>query len=126
MWLLRHLKIGDFILIFFLFCATFFSWMLTHLKNHSGQIATVYVQNHLIGRFPLKENRKVTLHGKRGVCTLCIQTRRIRMEKSNCPLKICQYQGWISKPGEMILCIPNQVYVRIEGSLENNLDAITM
>ncbi len=67
-----------------------------------------------------------TLQGKRGLCVLRIQNGKIRMEKSNCPLKICQHQGWISKPGEMILCIPNQVYVRIEGNIENHLDAITM
>lgn len=122
----RYLKPGDFILIAFLSGATFLSWTLSHEKNYPGQLATVYVQNRLIQQFSLKENRTIFLEGKRGSCRLRIQSRKIRMEESHCPLKICQHQGWISKPGEMILCIPNQVYVRIEGNLENNLDAITM
>lgn len=126
MWLLRHLKPGDFILIFFLSLATFFSWGVTYQKKPSGQIATVSVQNGPIQYFSLRENKLIILDGKRGQCMLRIQNGKIRMEESNCPLKICQHQGWISKPGEMILCIPNQLYVRIEGNQENSLDAITM
>lgn len=126
MWLLRRLKIGDFVLITFFAMASFFSWTLPHQRKDSGQFAKVYVKNQWVGSFSLKEDKIISLRGENGQFMLRIQTGKIRMEESHCPLKICEHQGWISKPGEIILCIPNRVYVRIEGNLTNNLDAITM
>jgi hypothetical protein len=58
------------------------------------------------------------------------ESGRVRVTESTCPDKICVRTGWISRPGQSIVCLPNRVVVRIEGSEVRDdpgpdLDAIT-
>jgi hypothetical protein len=56
---------------------------------------------------------------------------QVRIEESSCPDKVCVKTGWISRPGQAIVCLPHRIVVRIEGGgkishdSESNLDAIT-
>lgn len=39
---------------------------------------------------------------------------RVRpMPDELCPLKVCSRRGWIEGPGEVIVCVPNRMVVRI-------------
>jgi hypothetical protein len=51
---------------------------------------------------------------------------RIRVSEAECHQQICVKRGWISKPGETIICIPNHVLIEIVGQ-ENpdHVDAIS-
>ncbi|WP_028306635.1 NusG domain II-containing protein [Desulfitibacter alkalitolerans] len=42
------------------------------------------------------------------------RVRVLPMPKDACPLGICSHTGWISKPGEAIVCMPNKMIVKIE------------
>jgi len=37
----------------------------------------------------------------------------VRVKESDCVKQICRHQGWIRSPGQVIICIPNRVTVRI-------------
>lgn len=50
---------------------------------------------------------------------------KVRMVESPCPDKICMGMGWISHPGESIVCIPNRVVVRIVGTSDYDYDGIS-
>lgn len=56
---------------------------------------------------------------------------KVRVARSTCPDKVCVRTGWISKPGQTIVCLPNKTVVRIEGDYGvqrdpgSGLDAIT-
>ena len=51
-----------------------------------------------------------------------VSERRIRVLHSDCPDKICVKTGFISKPGEVIICLPKKIAVRIDGN--NEIDAV--
>jgi len=38
---------------------------------------------------------------------------RIRVREIICPQKLCQHPGWISRPGEMIICVPNKILIEV-------------
>jgi len=59
-----------------------------------------------------------------------LETGKARVTDSPCPDKTCVRTGWISRPGQAIVCLPNRIVVRIEGSatgrnLESCFDAVT-
>ncbi|CAB1243186.1 NusG domain II-containing protein [Clostridium sp. MT-14] len=44
-----------------------------------------------------------------------VENGKIRIEDADCPDKICIKTGWISKPGESIICLPHKLIINIEG-----------
>ena len=57
--------------------------------------------------------REVT--GPLGVTRIEVRERRVRVLSSPCPQKLCQRAGWIGSAGEMVVCLPNEVVVRLPG-----------
>lgn len=53
-----------------------------------------------------------------------VEKGRIRITDANCPDKICVKKGWISKPGENIVCLPHRLIISIDGK-NSNYDDIT-
>ena len=56
---------------------------------------------------------------------------KARIVESTCPDKVCINMGWITRSGQVIVCLPNRIVVRIENSgtisddANSGLDAIT-
>jgi hypothetical protein len=46
---------------------------------------------------------------------LVAENGRIRFERANCPDQICVKTGWISRPGQVAVCVPAGVIVKITG-----------
>lgn len=73
-------------------------------------------------RIEIGDGREATLE--------LLESGKVRVTESTCPDKICVRTGWIGRPGQSIVCLPNRVVVRIEGSEirydpGSDLDAIT-
>ena len=56
---------------------------------------------------------KIQVKGVTGTVFVEIIRHKVHIIQSNCPDKICIKTGFISKPGQVIICSPNQVIVRI-------------
>lgn len=94
--------------------------------------AVVEVEEREVMRLSLNPNlpsRKISLKLNRGEATLHISGGKIRMQPMPdelCPKHICSKRGWIEKPWEMIVCMPNRVSIRISGARERgDVDLIT-
>lgn len=63
---------------------------------------------------PLDEGPvQLTVEGYSGESYLEILDGRVRMVDSDCPDKLCVKTGWISSPGESIVCLPNRVVIEV-------------
>lgn len=51
---------------------------------------------------------------------LVVENGRIRFEEADCPDKICVNTGWIARPGQVAVCVPAGVVVKIIG--DNGID----
>jgi hypothetical protein len=52
---------------------------------------------------------------------LQVANRRIRVLRSTCPNQVCVRQGAASRPGEMLVCVPNRVVILIRRANEAKL-----
>lgn len=60
--------------------------------------------------------------GKSGYNTIVIKDRAVYMENASCPDQICVHHKAVSKNGESIICLPNEVYIEIEDSAGREID----
>lgn len=73
--------------------------------------------------YALAEDRRLELkHDGTEYNTVVIQNGEVFMEEASCPDQICVHHKAISKNGESIICLPNEVYVEVESSRENIID----
>ncbi len=56
----------------------------------------------------------ITVSGPVGESVIEVSGNQVRMLSSDCPDKICIHMGWISKPGQVIVCMPNRVIITLE------------
>lgn len=82
-------------------------------RNHFG-ISTV-VEIYEEGRTrSLDISRDTTITLKESFI-IEIKSRKIRVVSSDCPKKVCRHLGWISRPGDTIVCVPGRIAVVIRG-----------
>lgn len=53
---------------------------------------------------------------------IVIDNGQVYMERADCPDQVCVKHKAISKNGEVIICLPNQVYIEVESDAENDVD----
>jgi hypothetical protein len=63
---------------------------------------------------PLDEDRIINVPGPLGKTTVEIKGGRVRVLDSPCPNKTCVSQGWVERPGETIVCLPNRVSITVK------------
>lgn len=65
----------------------------------------------------------VKVEGVLGYSVIEIGQDKVRMLDSPCPDHLCVKSGAISKPGQIIVCLPNQVVIKIIGYNKEEVDA---
>jgi hypothetical protein len=123
---------GDKLLLIFVVlaasCSGIALWAHRHTPASAATVchAVVSVNSQPVARFVLSSGRLLeehTIRGPNGNAVLQTENGRIRMVSSPCRDKLCVKHGWISKPGESIICLPERIVVRIEG--QGVVDAVT-
>lgn len=88
----------------------------------AGQEKTVIIESRgkVFAQYPMTETRRVDVGGHN---TVEITPDYVRVIHADCPDKLDVKQGKITSPGSIIICMPNQMTVRIAG--ESEIDAIS-
>jgi hypothetical protein len=107
------------------------------VRYRAGTTDTVLVQS-VAGKMPalpdgekvirvsLAENQRFSVDGPLGRTEIEIRDGRVRVVNSPCSKKICVQTGWIDRPYQTIICVPNRVVVRLLASDDSNeIDGIT-
>lgn len=90
--------------------------------NQNGDYVYITVNNQEYQKVPLKQDQTININNTN---TVIINNGIVYMKDASCPDKLCVDQGQISKNGEQIICLPNQVVVAIISSQNNDVDAST-
>ena len=64
--------------------------------------------------------KTIPIESEFGYNLLEIGEEQVRIIDASCPDKLDVYQGYISNPGELIVCLPNRLVVEIKGPPEKN------
>ena len=95
----------------------------TRLKpEKKGAEVVVYVFGDEYARFPLNEDREFVIAYLKNSNVLVIEDGYAYIREASCPDGLCIHQGKINKSGQMLVCLPNQVVVQIEGPDKKNND----
>lgn len=89
-----------------------------------GDTVTVTVGGKLYGEYPLSEDGTVQIKNGEAVNTLIIEGGRARVEYASCPDGVCVAHKPISRDGESIICLPNEVVVTVRKKGADSPDII--
>lgn len=86
------------------------------INRKPAAIVEVSLNNHVIEELDLSKDTQIVIEGYNGgTNTLVIENGQAYILDASCPDKVCIYQGKISRPGEMIVCLPNLMIAKIVG-----------
>ena len=110
----RNTAIRDIVLILAIalvgLCLLFFNGR----KSTPGSSVVVEVDGKTVASYPLDTDGVFVLNG--GTNTLEIKDGKARISDADCPNMQCVRQGWISRGGQSIVCLPNKLIVTVTSS----------
>lgn len=75
----------------------------------------IYREGKKIQELTLDQDGEYTVQGEyRNRVT--VRDGRVCVSESDCPGEDCVHSGWASRPGQSIVCLPNRVEIRLEGT----------
>jgi hypothetical protein len=119
------LTLGDKLLISTIFILSVMSLFAVSALKEKGEWVVIEVDGTEKYRLKLTDDQEVTVTGPIGKTTIQIKQGKADVVQSDCQEHICVNSGTISKSGEIIVCAPNKVIVRIAGNKDNYFDEIT-
>ena len=64
----------------------------------------------------LEQTRTLEIPGPLGISRIHIDHGKVRFEQSPCHNQYCVHQGWLSKAGQVAVCLPNRVSIELLGA----------
>ena len=97
-------------------------------SESSAVTAVVTLDGQVVAQYRLDQLMEpVTLTLEEAPYPLTIQAEqgRICIAHSDCPSQDCVRTGWISHPGQQIICLPNRLVISLSGTETDGFDAVT-
>ena len=110
-----------------LFLATIIYFSINIFIGNNGKTKQLVIESgDNLWYYQLDKNKEVKIQGILGESTIKIEDGFVFFENSPCPNKLCVHSSAISKNGDWVACLPNGVFVRIEGNNEiSEIDGIS-
>ena len=118
---MEGLKRNDYLLAAVILLAALLLFLLLSFGMAPGARIRIQVDGEEYGVYSLAEEQKIQIGDGN---TVQIQNGAARMEWADCPDQVCVNHREVSRDGESIICLPNQVVVSIESMEESDVDGI--
>lgn len=86
--------------------------------------ALIWVANQAPIRVNLQHSQHIAIAGSLGDSLIEVRDGRIRFRASPCQGKQCIHAGWLTKGGDFVACLPNQVSIELRRAEQTEFDAI--
>lgn len=101
-----------------------FSYQQAEKQSEGAEyVAVIKVDNKEVRRIPLIDNTKSEIFdihtSKEDYNTIEVRGDRIRIKGANCYDQVCVQMGFISKPGETVVCLPHRLVIEIKSTNGN-------
>lgn len=121
------MKKKDFILITVILIAIAALFGYTKFKdaNEEAAVVAVYKDNELYKEIPLDEEVEFTIKDREHMNKVKVHDNGVEVTEANCPDKVCVKTGFITKPSQSIVCIPNKLNIKIiDNNSSDEIDAV--
>jgi hypothetical protein len=124
--LLSPLTTADRILIVVLILFAITSLFFVSFLQTKGDIVQIFLNNQMKYQYKLTDEKNLIIKNQEGFIQIVVKDKKVWVDDSSCPAKICKKMGKISKTGQTIVCVPNKIFIQIIGkNKEKYIDAIT-
>ena len=108
------MKKKDFILIFIILIVIAVTFGINQLINaKDGEKIEIYVDNKLYKTYDIDDEDEIKIESNEGYTVVKIHDHGVEIDEASCPDKVCVHEGFITKPSESIVCLPNKVHIKI-------------
>jgi len=118
-----RLLIGDAVVIILL-CAAVIALAVPKATGGRPARAEVEAAGDVVATLDLARDGVSEVVGPLGVTRIEVRRGRVRVLSSPCPRQACRHGGWIGAAGEMLVCLPNEVVIRLSGQRAGAIDAV--
>ena len=87
--------------------------LLALFLSKKGDFVQVKVSGEVVETYPLSRNGSYEIAGVTGKNLLIIQDGEAWIKNASCPDKLCVKMGHISKSGQSVICLPNEITIEI-------------
>lgn len=98
------------------------------LQNQNGAAVRITAGGKVYGTYALSQEKEIPIQAKKGgpvTNVLKISKNQAKMIEADCPDGLCMHQRAVSKQGETIVCLPNEVVVEVTGDEAGALDSVS-
>ena len=113
----------DVLLISVLLCLSLSIFVVVVLNREEGAYVVVEVAGKTVGEYRLDQDAEISING--GTNTLIIKNGQAYLTNASCPDKTCVKTGSICYSGQSIICLPNQVVIKIKGNSHGSVDLVS-
>lgn len=92
-------------------------------QSSQADYAIIFTPNHSSHPIDLQQTQKIHIQGQLGESVFEVKEGKIRFITSPCQKKYCIHTGWLTKGGNFVTCLPNQVSVAVY-SKDGAIDSI--
>lgn len=129
---MKHIiKKGDIILIITLLVLSFIPEGIFYLTGNDASIdrtyAVIQVDGKVYKKVPLSGHHgtdMISIDTDKGHNLVVIQDESVGITEADCPDKICISEGFVSKPGATVVCLPHKVLVEVKSAGGDEPDVI--
>ena len=121
----QHLTLGDKLLIGCLLVLSLVSYPLVKQATQAGNSVQIETDGNIFRVVSLHTNQTLAVPGPLGKTVVIIHDGTVHVSESPCSAKICIKMGEISHVGQLIVCVPNKIVIRVIGDEELPYDAVT-
>ena len=96
-------------------------WLFISNASSPSKIVEIYKDGSLVEKIDLNSvtgEREITLSGDLGDNVILVSNGHIEMKSADCPDKICVEHGELKRSSSPIVCLPNKVVIKFEGSTD--------
>lgn len=112
------LKKYDYVIFALLAAVTALSILIPFLfsRKYDEELVVIEVDGKEYKTLPLHGNATIPVKIDNKYNFIEIIDSKVHIEDANCPDKLCVKDGFISKPGQVLVCLPHKVLVGIKGN----------
>ena len=121
------MKKGDFFLII-LYISLSLILMYNIISSQNSAISETKVIAKLDGEIifeeplPVDSTKTIPIETEHGLNILEISAYEVNIIEADCPDQLCVHQKIISKPGQILVCLPNHLTIEIVGDRAEEID----
>lgn len=113
----------DIIVIASLLLLSLIVLLVVNLTKKDGARAEVTINGKVVAQYPLSVDAEYVLNG--GTNVLTVKGGVAYMTYSQCPDHTCENTGKVKYVGEQIVCLPNELSIRIIGVSDDSVDFVS-